>query len=368
MKIFKKSCLLVIASVFLFTACKKDEPTPEPPTTLDATKSYAYVVSYGSYSGLKSEFDIYNITDKTITNNAYLAANSVAFNSNIQSSLISNGLLYCMSNNGDKIDVLNASTLVQSSNPISTDIVKPRYMVIDGNNAYVSCWGNADWDIMADSYIAKIDLTTKAVTKLALPGGPEGLEIANGKLYAALNYKDSIATINLANEQISYIATPAVSSYFLKDNSNNLYVSFVSTYSDTSSFSGIGYINTTTDQIVNNNLLTGISSDYGSIMRFNNDKSKIYIIASSWVEDTPGNWVLKGGIKVFNTINSSFETAFLENVNGLNGISVNPTNNDVYVLISPSATENGTLKVYSSSGTLLDTKETGIGPNQVLFL
>lgn len=361
----KNLTLLLIIMTTLFVACKKDEIIPEPAPTPDPTKSYAYVVNYGAYGGTNSEISIYNITDKTITQNAYSAANSTAYNSNIQFMSIFNGSAYCIANNGDKIDVINSTTLVQSANPIyGSDIVNPRYIVFDGLTAYVSCWGVADWDIMPNSYIAKINLSTFSISKIALPGGPEGLALANGKLYAALNYKDSIASINLSNDQVSYIATPAVSSYFLKDNSNNLYVSLVSTYSDTSSFAGIAYINTSTDQLTNNYLLSGITSNYGSIMQFNSDKSRIYIVAAAY----DVNYVLKGGIHVFNTTSKSYETPFLENVTGLNGVNINPANNDVYVLLSPSATANGSLKVYSSSGALLDTKETGIAPQQVLFL
>jgi hypothetical protein len=295
-----------------------------------------------------------------------MGANSLEFNSNIQQMALFNDKLYLMSNDGDKIDVIDPKTLKQTTNPTSTNIIKPRFFVANGTTAYVSCWENADWSVMADTYIAKINLTNMSVTKIPMPGGPEGLAIANGKLYAALNFKDSVATINLTNDQVSYIATPAVSSYFLKDNSNNLYVSLLSTYADPSTNSGLAYINTTTDQLINYPL-TGISDSYVNILNFNSDKSKVYIVASAWVQEGV-DWVLKGAVKVFNTTSKTFETtSFVENVVGINGIAVNPANDDVYVLISPSASANGSVKIYTKDKVLKDEKQTGIAPQAVVF-
>ena len=359
-KLNKIVALAIIAATF-FASCKKDEPTEITP--VNTGKNIAYVVNYGTWPGSNSEISIYDIENKSIVHDNYKKANDIVFASNIQSMAIYNDIAYLMSNDGDKIDIVSAKTLKASTNPISTDIVKPRFFVANGNTAYISCWGNADWNLMNDSYIAKIDLTTKSVTKIALPGGPEGLAIANNKLYAALNYRDSIAVINLTSDAVSYIVTPAVSSYFLKDNSENLYVSFVSTYADPSANSGIGYINTSTDAVISNTLLDGISSNYGSIMHFNSDKSKIYIIAAAY----DINWVLKGGIQVFNTSTKSYETALVENLEGINGVAVNPLNNNIYILLAPSATTNGTMKIYNTSGAIVDEQETGISPAQVLF-
>ena len=132
---------------------------------------------------------------------------------------------------------------------------------------------------MPDSYIAVFNIKTNTVEKtIGLPGGPEGLEIARGKLFAALNYKDSVAVINLGNEKVSYIETPAVTSYFLKDDKENLYVTLVSTVTDFSTETGIGYINTSSERLAETFPIENVSSAYGSVIQVNADFSKIYII------------------------------------------------------------------------------------------
>ena len=135
-----------------------------------------------------------------------------------------------LGNNPDELLWVDAETFSQTENSVSTDIVKPRFGVGYGNYLYISCWGGDIWLDENISYIAKYNMTSQTVEeKIALPGGPEGMVIANNKLYTALNYKDSVAVVNLATDEISYIETPAVTSYFLKDNRDNLYVSLVST-------------------------------------------------------------------------------------------------------------------------------------------
>lgn len=360
MKQLKLTVLIAVAISTMFVSCKKEE-NETAVNEWEIKGKVAFVVNYGSYGKSNGEISVYSIDNTNIRNNFYKGVNGVAFNSNIQYFANNNGKAYFMSNSADKIDMLNFPTLKVNTNPISSNIVKPRYAVIDGTTAYISCFGNADWSVMADSYIAKIDLANNTVTKYSMPGGPEGLAISNGKLYAALNFRDSIAIMNLSNNQISYVNAPAKSSYFLKDNSNNLYVSLVS-----GNASGLGYFNTSTDVFENNYPLFGISSSYGSIMQFNKDKSKVYVIAATWVEEN-GVWSQKGAVKAFNITSKTFENTFLENITGINGIAVNPDNDDIYVLISPNATSNGTLKIYSSTGTLKDTEETGVAPQQVIF-
>lgn len=362
-KQFKLIAMLALTSVLAFSSCKKEEENNDDSSTI-TTGNVAYIVNYGVYGGAKGEISVYNTDSMTITNNAYNIANSIGFNSVIQNMGLHNNKLYLMSNDGDKIDVIDARSLQQTANPTTSNIVSPRFFVADGTTAYVSCWGVADWSVMADSYIAKIDLLTLSVTKIALPGGPEGLAIANGKLYAALNFRDSIATMDLGSNQISYIETPAVPSYFLKDNSNNLYVLLGSTYGKPSTNTGLGYINTTTDVMAKYDLDNVSADSYVSIMAFNSYKSKIYVVTASY----DANWVKVGGIKVFNTTSKTFEsTPFVTDLTGINGVSVNPANDDVYVLMAPSATANGSLRVYTKNGVLKDTKVTGIGPQQVIF-
>ena len=209
--------LFLFLSIFVFTACTEDEPDLYPS---DLVKG-AYIINYGSYGDGGASISKFDYEHNTFSNNFYAVQNEgFELLSNIQYAYEYNDSIYLMANNSDQVIIVNP-LFQQKTNGVSEGIAKPRFCVADGNYLYISCLGvSPDWSTMPETYIAKFNVKTNKVdAEIALPGGPEGLAIANGNLYAALNYKDSIAVINLESNAVSYIATPAVTSYFLKDKS-----------------------------------------------------------------------------------------------------------------------------------------------------
>lgn len=329
----------------------------------------SYFINYGNYGGEGSSITVLNNETGEVVNNYFQNQNDgIELTSNIQYAYEYKDSIYLMGNDADQIITVN-SLFQQTQASTTTDVEKPRFCIGNEEFLYVSCWGaDADFNLMPGSYIAKFNTTTNSVDKkIALPGGPEGLAIANGNLYVALNYVDSVAVINLETEAISYIVTPAVPSYFLKDASDNLYVSLVSTYSDFSTETGLGYINTTSNSLEQTYILDGVSSGYSSIISANTDFSKIYTLASAWVEETAGNWIQKGAVFSFDVATGEF-TSFADGLTGTNGVVSDPVTNDVYVLTSSSATEGGVIKVYSEDGTFVKDLTSGVSPYWALFL
>ncbi len=350
--------VFVSVAIVGFSSCKDDDDN-DSSQVIDA--SGCYIVNYGSYGNGGSSITRYNYSTDSIYNNFNKTQNGKVFDSNIQFAGLYNNQYYFMGNSADQVFDLD-KYMIQSQDAVSAGIEKPRYFVGSGNYLYISCWGNdADWYLMPGSYIAKFNITTRTVEKkIALPGGPEGLEIANGKLYAALNYKDSVAVISLSGDSVSsYIETPAVCSYFLKDNSDNLYVSLVA--------KGLGYINTSSDQLANTYQLDALSGNYSEIMSANSDFSKIYVCAGGWVNNG-GTWVeVTPTVSVFDT-NTKVYSTFISDVTGLNGVSVNPANDNVYVFFSNGGSDAGSVKIYDSSANLKKEFDAGIAPAFAFFI
>jgi len=349
---------VALAATVFFTSCDNStNPIPEK-----VYSKVAYIVNYGNYSGSKSEISIYDTDSSSITHDAYKAANSVDFTSNIESIAVHKDIAYFMSNNGDKIDIVDAKSLQASVNPISTDITKPRYFAADGSTAYISCWGDVDdWSVMANSYIAKIDLTTNIVTKIALPGGPEGVIIIGNSLYVALTTTKKIAVIDLSNNDISYINTLAVPYHFVVDEAGYLWASMVSTYTVPVGLDSVGLtqIDPATNTVLANVNFTDIGSN--GFIHISSDKKTVYVLGK---EAWPGTASSIYSIDVPSQVLSN--TALISGEK-FNGFGINPENDNIYVFISPSATENGSLKIYNSSGSLIDEEETGISPKHVVF-
>lgn len=356
----KINYLLALLIVAALASCDRGD---EPNNTPDATQ-VAYVVNYGSYTGAKGEISIYDVDQGTIVHGAYKSANGVDFVSNIQSMAIHNNLAYLMSNNGDKIDAVGANNLVASSNPISDGITKPRYFAATGSFAYISCWGEvgaSEWTTMPNSYIAKVDLATKSVSKIPLPGGPEGVIIVNNKLYVGLCTVNKVAVVDLATNAVSYIEVSALPQHFAVDFSGNLWVSVVSTYSVPFGEDKLGLevIDTRNGTVTARTGFPGIGSN--GYLHISPDKKTLYAMGS---EAYPGT---KTTIYRVNAETRAIDASALISGEAFSGFDINPENGDIYVLVSPDAVAPGKMLVYDKNGVKLDEETTGIYPMQVVF-
>ena len=359
---------LVITTTLIFSACSDDNDTNSN-KEVNTDIPGAYFFNFGSYEKGGASITRYDFRKDEISNKYFEKQNpGITINSNIQYANTYNDTIYLMGNTSDELISVDLE-FKPTGNAVREGIEKPRSFVGHGDYLYISCWGaDADFKKMAGSYIAVYNTRTREVEdKITLPGGPEGLALANGKLYAALNYKPQVAIIDIDTKEIEYIEMPAVTSYFLKDANENLYVSLVSSYNDPSDKAGLGYINTATDELENNYVLDGVSSSYASIMTASSKNEIIYLTAASWVEESTDNWVQKGAIFAFDTESNEF-SEFAGNLTGANGVAVNPINNDVYVLLSASATEAGSVSIYNSNGDYQKNIAVGISPYWAIFL
>ncbi|WP_372776126.1 hypothetical protein [Mangrovibacterium sp.] len=361
MKKFFKLLPFFFAAISLFSSCSDNDNDDLYPSEL--TKG-AYIVNYGGYEKATSSITKYDFEADEITEFYYQLQNNYAeITSAPEFAYEYEDRIYLMNNAPDNIIAVDPLFVAQDT--ITTSIVKPRACVGNGDYLYISCWGGSVWTDASVSYLVKYNVVTKTVEKtISLPGGPEGIQVANGKLYVALNYQQAIAVMDLSTEEISYIATPAVSSNLVKDSSGNLYVALVSTYSYASSQTGLGYINTTTDELTVYEL-DNVSTSYASILALSKDQSKVYVVAAAY----DASWNMVGGVQVFDVASKSFEaSALVSGVTGVNGVSVNPNDGKVYVLVSNGSTTKGTMQIYDADGTYEETKTVGAAPTMTIFL
>lgn len=347
---------LALVLALSFNSCSNDDDNKEQ--IINEEISGAYFLNYGSYGNGGASITRYDFRKDALTNKYFEAQNpQMTINSNIQYGAAYKDTIYLMGNSADELISVDLH-FKPTGNAVREGIEKPRFFVGQGDYLYISCWGaDADFKEMPGSYIAVYNTKTRKVEdKIALPGGPEGLALAKGKLYAALNYRPQVAVIDLNTEAIDYIDLPAVSSYFVSDADENLYLALVSSYSDAA---GLAYINTSTDELEDNFVLDGVSTTYASILTANSDASTLYVVAAVWGEP--------GSIFAFDIQTGEF-SKFIDNLNGVNGIEINPVNKDIYVLQSGNATEAGSVSIYNAEGVHQKDLEVGISPYWTLFL
>ena len=349
--------IIAFVSIISFLSCNDDiivKPTP-------TDGQVAYIINYGTYSGANGEISIFDIDKGEITDSTgYFSANGLEFNSKIESVTIVDSTMYLMSNNGDKIDILDANTLKQNINPIYDEIVKPRFMLEHNGTGYISCWGNVeDWNKVATSYIAKMNLDNFSIERFPVPGGLEGMSIVKNTLYIAQTAINTIVTMNLLTDAIDSFKVQAIPQQFAISNKGKMYVSLVSKF--LTNFPkeklGIALINTDNNKIEKFIPVPNIGSN--GFIELSPDKKTLFVLAR---EEYPGK--LSSIVAIDLMDNSKKEIITGESFNGL---GINPENSDIYVLISPSATERGFLKIYDKNGKFKSVHKTMISPKHIVF-
>jgi len=358
-----KLLLMLFLSVFVFVSCNNDDPEDQFPGELTQG---CYVVNYGSYGKGGASISKYDYNTGVMTNFYNEQQNGgKELLSNIQYGYTYRDSVFLVGNSPDQIITMNP-LMVQSKPGLTDKIANPRFCVASGEYLYISCLGlNPDWNKMPDSYIAKYKIGANTVERtFDLPGGPEGMAVSNGKLYIALNYKDSIAVFDLKNETFTYIQTPAVTSYFQPDKTGNLYVTLVNTYNNPSTETGLGYINVKTDKLEEVFRLDNVSNSYGSIISMNAAFSKLFVITSAYDE----NWNLSGAVEVFNTNSKTFNSEpIVSGISGISGVTINKFDDTMYLFSAQSTTGAGQMKVYASDGTSTGTHAVGAYPVGAFF-
>lgn len=351
----KISILLLLAfTTFAFVACNDDNDMPE-----ETKAAFNYIINYGDYSGAKSAITAYDAEADTVSNSFYKKVNGVDLVSSVQYAYQYNDKVYMMGNNADEVFWVDGESFEQTENGISTDIIKPRYCIGNGDYLYVACYGGDVWYDSSLGYISKFNINTNEVEKWDLPGGPEGMAIVDGKLYVALRYGKQIAIIDLETEAVSYIDVTGQPTFFRKDPQNNLYVSITRNWDDTETQTGIGYFNTQTNTMEEIYPLDEIGNTYDNVIDANSDFSKIYVSYTTSTDYT--TYISTGSIAIFDVASKQFESENLvDGIEGINGVQV--LGDNIITYESPSTTINGKAVIYSSEGQKIAEHETGISP------
>ena len=160
----KKFLFYFLFAAVLFSACDDDDdPTPEAPSYV-VKSADAFIINYGSYSSTVGSISGFDVDASKMYNYVYENVNG-PMTGKPQYAYQYNDKVYFMGNNLDEIFYVTDSTLIQSKNGVSKDILKPRYCIGDGDYLYISCYGGDVWDDATLGYIAKYNIKTNEVEK-----------------------------------------------------------------------------------------------------------------------------------------------------------------------------------------------------------
>ena len=243
---FKKLLFFSVVSL-AFIACDDDNsplnPDADLPGSGTALPERLYVLCEGLMGTNQAAIDCYDFSTSSYLRNAYVEANPhvVLELGDVGNDLqCYGGSLWAVINGSHKVEVMDASTLIRRG---QVDIPNCRCVAFDGGYAYVTSYAGPvnDADGSQRGYVAKVDTATLTVVDTLHVGRqPEGLAVADGKLYVTNSggycmpaYENTLSVIDLADFKCRSTIPVAVNmQHIVVDTRGMLWVSATGNYAD----------------------------------------------------------------------------------------------------------------------------------------
>ncbi len=348
--------ITALAAILFFSSCDNNGSDDIP------KKTGVVVVNQGNFGKGNGTLSFYDEELKTITNDILAEANSgAALGSIIESVQQHDGTGYLVCNAADKIEFFDINNFKFLANPV-TNITAPRYMVVNGDRAYITCYGpwDANW-MLSESYLAVMNLTTNTIIdSLACGYGPEGIALFNNKIYVANSYESSVSVIDISSGNSSKIQLDAAPQHFALDENLQLWVTVTSYYGAYPAEKvGLQAINTTANTKGDFIQIPGLSDD--GLVASNGTGDAFYLLTA---EPYPGT---ETNILEFDTDAKSLIAEPLVTGENFYGIGYNTSTDKLYVSDAAGFAGNGKILVYDVEGTLIDEQVASVGPFQFMF-
>ena len=348
----KKSLFVLVLLAVLFTACKKKPVTQE--SSIIGSNGL-FILNEGVWEHNNSSISYYNLDDNKCTTDIFTAVNNRGLGDTGNDLQRYGSRLYCVVNTSENVQVMDLYTAkVIGTVPLIGK--SPRRICFNGSKAYVSCF---------DGTVVRFDTASLAVeATVAVGPNPEGVCIANGKLYVANtggynapNYGTTVSVIDLPTfsvvKNISVMENP--NRLFLAPNQQDIYLISNGNYYDISP--RLQKISAATDEVVRT-----FDFDITNMAVYGN-RAYLYSYNYSTQAYTIQVMDLSSDIIVneqFIADNTTLNTPY--------GIAVNPRNGDVYVTDAHNFTVNGDVYCFGQDGKRKFSFEVEINPSAIVFL
>lgn len=361
MNTFRKllSLSLLITLVF-FSACDKDDDdNPSTPTQTDPYQSGTYITNEGTFGGANGSLSFYDSKKDKLINNVFQTVNERSLGDVVQSISIAGDYAYIQVNASNTIEVVKKTTCKNIATIENIEGVR-YFAAINNTTAYATQWGNG-------GNVAVIDLETNQVTAtIAAGSGPEQIAVSGDYAYVANSGgwgSDSTVTIinTTNNSVVNHLKVGDNPASIKTDAHGDIWVLCRGLIIYDANWN---IIDNTPSRIIK------IDGQNQSIIR---DVIISETQHPNWLDISPdGSTLYYGGGYGFTgifAIPADQETAPTEALIDENcyGFCVNPTNNNLFVMVAPNFTENGIVKRYTADGQLLGEYEAGIAPNGAGF-
>ena len=372
MKTFLKFNLFVALVILMaFTGCSNDDDA----TPFIPGQQGFFVVNEGLFSAGNASLSFFDKSTGEIQNDIFFNANNRPLGDQAQSMTIIGDRGYIVIQNSNKIEVIDTDDFTSIATIDNTDgLQSPRYLVeVSAAKAYISDWGPSG----EMGSVKVLDLSSNEITKSIPVGfGPNRMVLVGDNVYVTHSGRFNNQTFEFIPDQTLMVintGTDAVATEIeLGDNSNAAEVDNAGNVWVT----GAG------------NLVFGGAPDFGLDLEGSTSgfiarvsPNNEVLLAELPVKGTgPNNLEISpdGDLLYFNYQGSIFTastTLGASNEIEINsfisksfyGFSIDPSSGELIGGVAPNFTSNGSIERYTTSGSLIDNYEVGIGPNGAVF-
>lgn len=369
----------IIWGALLLSSCRNDaevfEPEAEQAGQPEKTENIVgfYLLNQGNMGSNKATLDYYDYSTATYKRNIYGEANPSVTKElgDVGNDLQTYGnRLYAVINCSNKVEVMDRQTARRIG---QVDIPNCRYIMFDEGYAYVTSYAGPvqiDTEYKQLGYVAKVDTTTLKVVATCLVGyQPDGIAIANGKIYVANsggymnpNYEKTVSVINLSTFTEEKRIEVAVNLSLLKlDSRGQLWVSSRGDYADI--HARLHCIDLASETVTHT--LDVSASNFDIV------GDSLYFVGSQYDKNTNKSTTAYGIVNVaeHRVVSDNFITDGTEkSITMPYGIKVNPETHDILVSDAKNYVNPGTLYCFDKDGHQKWNVRTGDIPAEICFV
>lgn len=369
MEILKKNIryplLLVVTLILiqlLWVGCNDmDDFEPERYPINTTETGRMYILSEGLFMLNNSTLACYDFETQSLESDFFLKQNSRGLGDTANDMVLYGSKIYIVVNVSSQIEVVDIHTgksVKQIPMFAESGIARqPRYALAHEGYVYVTAF---------DGTLSRIDTLTLEIDRMTKCGrNPEGLCVANGKIYVANsggldfpNYDNTVSVISVETmQELKRIETAPNPYKVYADTQGDVYVSTRGNYAD------VPYLFQRIDSYVDTVVQT---FDGLNVLNFTIKEDIAYLYNYDFA--TEKRWVKVFDCKTEKVLNHDF----LKNSNNIStpyGIATNPYNDNIYIFDAYNFTVGGDMHCFDKNG-ILQYKLTNVGmnPNCVLFL
>lgn len=349
---FKKpTILIIIIAILTISACNNsDDPQP---VVNPYVKGSVFIVNEGNYTSANSSLSYYLPDSNKIVNSIFYRANNLPLGDVAQSMTIYNDKAFLTINNSGHIYITDANTSVALGK--ISGLISPRELLfIDNTKVYIT-------DLSSKSITIANPETYEVTGSIAIGKSTEAIVNANNKVFASnwsSYYKkgtnNTIMVIDpITDNVIDSISVGIEPVSLVVDKNDNLWVLCSGGYMNEENPT-LWKINTTNLSTENTYTFENTMSSPDNLC-INNDGDMLY-------------YLNKGVYNMsIDDVTLPSEPLISQENRNFYALGIDPQNTNIYVSDALDYSHNGIVYRYTSSGTLIESFETGIIPGDFCF-